>query len=221
MNPARKEGARRTLALVCFSALGAAGLLACGGGAKPAESPGGTPPAASAADPAAAGGAAADPSKGSGPATTTTTPSSSLPDGGELQGAKLQSATKTTTIETKGEGGPKAPAGGSNEPGRRREDIQTIIMARRDEARKCYDDALKAHPGIEGDLVIKWKIDPKGNPTEVMVDESKSQILEPSVGKCVVEIIKKIKFNESAKGFETSTNYPFNFRPRGPQPVKK
>jgi hypothetical protein len=195
--------------------LGAAALVlgvACGGG-KPADAPAGATPATAAGGPSAASD---DPTKGSGPSTTTTTPST-LPDGGELQGAKLQSSSKTT-LETKGEGGPKPPAGGSQEPGRRREDIQTIIMSRRDEARKCYDDGLKAHPGIEGDLVVAWKIDPKGNPTDVAVDESKSQILEPSVGKCVVEIIKKIKFAESGKGFETRTSYPFNFRPRGPQP---
>ncbi|MBK6694901.1 MAG: AgmX/PglI C-terminal domain-containing protein [Myxococcales bacterium] len=189
---------------------------ACGGGSaigpagsvEPTAPPGATPPPS--------GGV--DPSKGGGPTTSTTPASSTLPDGGELQGAKLQSATKTTTIETKGESGPK---GGSQEPGRRREDIQAVIVARRDDARKCYDDALKAHPGIEGDLVVKWTIDPKGQPTDVAVDDGKSQIHEPSVGQCVVDIIKKIKFAESAKGFETRTNYPFNFRPRGPQPAKK
>src|SRR4029079_8212408 len=117
-------------------------------------------------------------------------------------------------IETKGQSGPKAGPGHTPEPGRKREDIQTIIMARRDEARACYDKALKDHPGIEGDLTIKWTIDPQGAVTDIAVDTTKSQILEASVGTCIIEIIKKIKFAPSAKGFETKTNYPYNFHPR-------
>lgn len=217
---------RRLPALLSFT--GAVALfVACGG--KPAASPEGATPGAGAGAgtdaPAAAGGAAAanDPTKGSGPATTTT-PASTLPDGGELQGAKLQSGSKTV-IENKTEGTTK-PQGSSSEPGRRREDIQTIVLSHRDEARKCYDDGVKGHPGVEGDLVIGWKIDPKGAVTEIAVDESKSQIHEPGIGKCIIDIIKKIPFAESPKGFETRFSYPFNFKPRGPQgqattPAKK
>ncbi|MFO0669658.1 MAG: AgmX/PglI C-terminal domain-containing protein [Polyangiaceae bacterium] len=211
--------------LTLFTATSALGLLvACGG--KPAASPEGATGAAdgkpaAAVDAPSAGGAAADPTKGTGPATTTT-PASTLPDGGELQGAKLQSGSKTV-IENKTEGTPK-PQAGSSEPGRRREDIQTIVMSHRDEARKCYDDGVKGHPGVEGDLVIAWKIDPKGAVTEIAVDDAKSQIHEAGIGKCIIDIIKKIPFAESPKGFETRFSYPFNFKPRGPQgaqPAKK
>lgn len=96
-------------------------------------------------------------------------------------------------------------------------DIQAIIGSRREEARKCYDDALKDHPGIEGDLDVKWTIDPKGNVTDIAVDDARSTIHEPSVGKCVVAIIQKIKFAESPKGFESRMHYPFNFHPKGSQ----
>jgi hypothetical protein len=88
------------------------------------------------------------------------------------------------------------------------------LVSRRDEARACYDAAIKAHPGIEGNLDIQWTIDPKGVVTDISVDTSHSDILEPTVGNCVMAIIKKIHFNESAKGFETRTHYPFNFHPR-------
>ncbi|MBX3185979.1 MAG: AgmX/PglI C-terminal domain-containing protein [Labilithrix sp.] len=181
---------------------------ACGNAAAPGGAEAKAPGAA--AGPAATGEAsegAAGAAAGGG--TTTTT---ALPDGGELQGAKLGSATHKE-IETKGEGGPK-PGGPSSEPGRRREDIQTIILSRRDEARACYDKALKDHPGIEGDLTVKWVIDPQGNVQDAQIDTSKSSILEPSVSMCVVEMIKKIKFASSAKGFETRASYPFNFHPR-------
>ena len=88
------------------------------------------------------------------------------------------------------------------------------MSARRDDARACYDKGLAAHPGIEGDLDIRWIIDPTGAVTDASVDTSKSTILEPSVGNCVIEVIKKIKFAASAKGYETRAHYPFNFHPK-------
>ena len=160
------------------------------------------------------GGATSSGSAGDGVgATSGGTTTTNLPDGGELQGAKLGSSTHTE-VETKGDGGPKAGPGHSQEPGRRREDIQTIVMARRDEARACYDKGLKDHPGIEGDLTVKFVIDPQGVVSEAVVDSGKSTINEPSVGACITDIIKKIKFAPSKGGFETRANYPFNFHPK-------
>lgn len=188
---------------------------ACGGkpdgDAKAPVASGGTSSAGGASSGGGGGGAS---SGGDGVAAasggTTTT---NLPDGGELQGAKLGSSTHTE-VETKGDGGPKAGHGHSQEPGRRREDIQTIVMARRDEARACYDKGLKDHPGIEGDLTVKFVIDPQGVVSEAVVDSGKSTINEPGVGACIVDIIKKIKFAPSGGGFETRANYPFNFHPK-------
>ena len=159
------------------------------------------------------GGAAASSSGGGVAAASGGTTTTDLPDGGELQGAKLGSSSHTE-VETKGDGGPKVGPGHSQEPGRRREDIQTIVMSRRDEARACYDKGLKDHPGIEGDLTVMFVIDPQGAVSEAVVDSGKSTINEPSVGACITDIIKKIKFAPSKGGFETRANYPFNFHPK-------
>jgi len=86
----------------------------------------------------------------------------------------------------------------------------------------CSPKALKDHPGIEGDLDVKWTIDPTGAATDVAVDQGKSSIHEETVGNCIVDVIKKIKFAASAKGFETHAHYPFNFHPKnGPANAKK
>jgi TonB family protein len=193
--------------------------VACGGGSAPADvkspgdgtasatgtSGGAAPAVDSSGNPTTGPGSSGGASGGS---TTT-----ALPPSGELQGAKLGSSTHTE-VETKGDAGPKAGPGHSQEPGRRREDIQTIVMSRRDEARACYDKGLKDHPGIEGDLTVKFVIDPQGAVTDASVDSSKSTITEATVGSCVVEVIKKIKFAPSKGGFETRANYPFNFHPK-------
>lgn len=194
--------------------------VACGGGGgapadvkAPGDGTGATTASSSGAGAATdgTGNPTTGPGSSSGASGGSTT--SALPPSGELQGAKLGSSTHTE-VETKGDGGPKAGPGHSQEPGRKREDIQTIVMSRRDEARACYDKGLKDHPGIEGDLTVKFTIDPQGTVTEASVDSSKSTINEPSVGTCVTDVIKKIKFAPSKGGFETRANYPFNFHPK-------
>jgi hypothetical protein len=148
-----------------------------------------------------------------GPTTTTTT---TLADGGDLQGAQLQQTT--TVASTTGSAGPTPKGPHTHDPGRSAADIRAIVIAHRDEARACYDAALKDHPGIEGDLVIQWTIDPKGNVTAITQDTTRSQILEPTSVACIVKIIQAIQFAPSPGGFETKAFYPFNFHPRHSQP---
>lgn len=184
--------------------------LACGGGT--AETGGATAPgpASGSAPPSTADSSAPAPLD-AGPTTTTTT---TLGSGGDLQGAKL---TQTTTVaSTTGSSAP-APTKGphTHEAGRGPADIRAIVVAHRDEARACYDAATAAHPGIQGDLVMQWTIDPKGNVTQVSSDTSRSQIVEPGVVACVAKVIQKIQFAPSPGGYESKAFYPFNFKPRG------
>lgn len=156
--------------------------------------------------PAASEAAPSEP-EARGPATTTT----ELGDGGDLQGAKLETSSETT-VATGSTAGPKKGSG--PEPGRGSKDIQAMVAARRDEARACYDAGQKKNPKLEGDLDVKWVIDPEGNVTDAAVDASRSSILDEEVGKCVVEVIKKLRFAKSEKGFESRVHYPFNFHPK-------
>jgi len=153
------------------------------------------------------------PGEDAGPATTTT----ALGDGGDLQGSKL--VETHTVASTSASSGPAPKGPHSHDPGRSPADIRAIVVAHRDEARACYDRALPTHPGIEGDLVVQWTIDPKGNVSQISSDTSRSQITESTVVACVADIIKKIQFASSPGGFETKAFYPFNFHPRHSQPA--
>lgn len=215
------------LGFMIFSSSIVIAAVACGGGKEgdgaksPSSNASSTEPSgaskgegSSSGSGSGSGGASEKSSPSAGATTGSTTTTTQLGAGGDLQGAKLGDKVHTET-ESKGESGPKSTHGqSSNEPGRSAKDIQTIVSVRRDEARACYDKALTAHPGIEGDLDIKWVIDPQGNVTDASVDTTKSQILEPSVGTCIIDVIKKIKFAASAKGYETRAHYPFNFHPK-------
>ncbi len=202
----------RACLFVTISALPLAAVaalaVACGGSAPAAKS--------AEAPPTSAGPAAPSSAPEPVPSATTTT-TLTLADGGDLQGSKLTSSTSSVHESAASDAGPgKGPH--AQEPGRAVKDIQTIVQAHRDKARACYDKALKDHPGIEGNLDVKWTIDPTGKVTDIAVDEGKSDIHEPSVGKCIIEILQKVSFSVSAKGFETRAHYPFNFHPRGAAP---
>jgi hypothetical protein len=188
------------------------GLSGCAGGSGSAmtSSPAGVTPAAS----GDGGGGSAAPAEPTAPSTTTAV------TGGADAGTKLAdvpavspSGSASTTLD----GG--APKGAhTHDAGRGPKDIQAIVVAHRDEARACYDRALTDHPGIEGDLVVQWTIDPKGAVTQISLDTARSKISEPSVVSCIVGIIQRIQFAASPGGFETKASYPFNFHPRHGKP---
>ncbi len=169
-------------------------LVGCGGGDKPVDHPsGGT-------DTSDAGQAS------TGPTTTTTV---MIGDGGELQGTKLTTTQGPTVID----GGSSAPTGGGHDPGRTQQDLITIIQTHRDEARACYDTFVKAHPNVQGNIDITWKLDPKGVVVETGVDDGKSDIHDAGLVKCIGDVIRKIPWAASQRGFETKAHYPFNFHP--------
>jgi hypothetical protein len=183
--------------------LGLHGVLGCGGGAQsiPAEVKSSDTPANSNLD--GGSGRTVDPGSG----TTTT----ELADGG--YGLPTQLAERSPLPESSSSGAPAAVAH-AREPGRGIADIRALVVAHRDEARACYEKALADHPGLEGDLVVEWTIDPKGKVSRASVDAARSQIAEPTAVACVVEVIRRIPFSPSPGGYETTAHYPFNFHPR-------
>jgi hypothetical protein len=182
-------------------------FFACGGGQNPPPKTEPATQSSSATTPASSGGS-----------DGTTAPSTTLGVGPASSGQKLD-PTNAPTAD--GAGG--KPDGGKHhehEPGRSPEDIRVLVTAHRDEARACYDTGLAAHPGLDGDLTIKYTIDPEGNVSEAVLDTTRSTILEPTVGACVANVMKKIHFAKSNKGVETRGHYPFNFHPKNSPKVK-
>jgi hypothetical protein len=198
-----------SIALAPVTAFVTLALLAVACGGSSAQAPASASAAAAAAP--SDGGTPASPAPA--PSTATTT-ALTLGDAGDLQGTKLQSASQGASTADMPEAGPGKGAHQS-EPGRGVKDIQVIVQAHREEARACYDQVQQAHPDptLKGNLDVKWIIDPTGKVTDISIDDSKSDIHDPAIGKCVVGIIKAIHFSVSAKGFETRAHYPFNFNP--------
>lgn len=104
------------------------------------------------------------------------------------------------------------PANAGPEPGRGPNDIRNAVMAKRAEARACFDAVAKTKPGLEGNIVVKWLIDPKGAVKDVMIDPDKTTVPDQTIGACIIGVVSKLSFPPSAKHFETKAMYPFNFK---------
>lgn len=176
--------------------------LNCGGGGdnKPADHPQGGG-AAEASD--------AGQSANVGPTSTTTV---LMGDAGELQGSKLTTNSGPMTFDGGKNEQPK-PNASDRDPGRTQQDIYAIIQNHRAEARACYDTYEKTHKGAKGNIDVTWKLDPQGKVVETGVDESKSDLKDPDLVKCIGDVIRKINWAPSPRGFETKAHYPFNFNP--------
>jgi TonB family protein len=121
---------------------------------------------------------------------------------------------------------PTAQPQASESPGpadtRGKEDIQRVVAENRDKVRACYDAALSTNPGIKGDLVISFVIDPEGNVKAAETNWSESDLHVPELDTCAVEAVKTFKFPASSRGLESKVNYPFNFNPPPPgKPASK
>jgi hypothetical protein len=91
--------------------------------------------------------------------------------------------------------------------------IAKIIKDHRKGARACYEQVLQDVPGLKGDLVIQFILNPDGSMKHAELNEGRSTIKEPKLANCVIEVMRHLDFPESSRGMETKVNYPFNFNP--------
>jgi len=91
-----------------------------------------------------------------------------------------------------------------------------VIAANREKMRACYDAALKNNPGIQGDLVVGFVINPDGSVKSAEVNWKESELHVPELDSCAVDVLRSLKFPPSSRGLESKVNYPFNFNPRTP-----
>jgi TonB family protein len=118
---------------------------------------------------------------------------------------------------------PEAPANAAPaRDSRGKEQIQQVMAANRDAVRACYDAALPKNPGVHGDLVLDFVIDPRGDVKQAEVNWSASDLHIPELDTCAVNAVRSIKFPASSRGLESKVSYPFNFNPPRPElPPKK
>jgi protein TonB len=117
---------------------------------------------------------------------------------------------------------PEAPAAPhAPRDARGKEQIQQVMAANRDKVRTCYDAALAQNPGIHGDLVVDFVIDPRGHVKQADVNWSASEIHVPELDRCAADAVRSLVFPPSSRGLESKVSYPFNFNPPRTDPPPK
>ena len=91
--------------------------------------------------------------------------------------------------------------------------IQETFKANRPKARACFDESVKKHPGLRGNLTITFVIDPKGKVKQASINTARSDLNVAELNACVIDAVMQIVFPPSSRGFESQGNYPFNFNP--------
>jgi TonB family protein len=111
------------------------------------------------------------------------------------------------------------PTPSENDPGntetRTQEVIRQTFQRNRPQARACFDEALKKHAGLKGNLTVSFTIDPKGAVKEASINTDRSDLAIPELNTCIIDVVRKIAFPPSSRGFESKGNYPYTFTPGG------
>jgi TonB family protein len=105
------------------------------------------------------------------------------------------------------------PPGNTVEETRTTEVIQEVVAKKRDTVRVCFDSLSKEEKGHGGTLTIAFKLDPKGNVRNASLNDERSTLKLPKLVNCAIDAIRAMKFPASSRGFESSVNYPFTFKP--------
>src|SRR4051812_8523499 len=80
---------------------------------------------------------------------------------------------------------PSDPTGAACEPGRCLADISKLIGDHRAESRACYEAGAKKTAGMQGRIIINFRIDSDGNVTETSQGMQDDQITDEGVVGCV------------------------------------
>jgi TonB family protein len=153
--------------------------------------------------------APAEPARSPVAATEATPPPAETPPA-ETPPAAVQGSSETTASSA-----PLEPREGPKDA-RGKTEIQAVVAANRDKVRACYDTALKNNPGIAGDLVVAFVINPDGSVKNAEVNWSESELHVPELDSCAIDVLRELKFPPSSRGLESKVNYPFNFNPGKP-----
>ena len=84
--------------------------------------------------------------------------------------------------------------------------IRRAIRAQMGRFKSCYEQALLKDPKLEGTVVAKFSVGPKGD----VVESTASGM--PAIDACIAGVVKTIKF--PAYGNVVQINYPLAFAPR-------
>ncbi len=99
--------------------------------------------------------------------------------------------------------------------------VADLIKSKNDAYRCCFDLWARKHPeaaGKELPIKVQWNLKPDGTLDSAEVDKTASQLDEPEVSSCMVDISKSLTYPASPTGKNTKFTYVFQFKVRHQAP---
>jgi outer membrane biosynthesis protein TonB len=129
-------------------------------------------------------------------------------------GAEEQpSGARSPEESTVGSEAKQKPLGAVAEETRTIDVIRDVVNKNRDKVRQCFDALSREEKGSGGMLTIAFKIGPNGNVQDASLNAARSTLAQPRLVRCATRAFKSIEFPPSSRGFESTGNYPFKFKP--------
>lgn len=91
------------------------------------------------------------------------------------------------------------------------EQIRSVVLDNLDVFRRCYEDARRATPKLQGKVTVKFEIDPDGTVTRSA--DARSDLPDESVVQCVIGAYRTLRFPKPDRGVVT-VYFPLIFNPR-------
>jgi len=76
----------------------------------------------------------------------------------------------------------------------------------------CYEQQLRRNPGLQGKVTVEFTIEQSGTVSKAVATSNTTN--DPAVASCVVDTVKRFRFNPGPEGGSVSYSYPFVFAPQ-------
>jgi TonB family protein len=76
----------------------------------------------------------------------------------------------------------------------------------------CYEQQLRRNPGLQGKVVVEFTIEQSGTVSKAAATANTTN--DPAVASCVVDTVKRFRFNPGPEGGSVTYSYPFVFAPQ-------
>ncbi|MFT3922640.1 MAG: AgmX/PglI C-terminal domain-containing protein [Myxococcales bacterium] len=76
----------------------------------------------------------------------------------------------------------------------------------------CYEQQLRRNPGLQGKVTVEFTIEQSGTVSKAVATANTTN--DPAVASCVVDTVKRFRFNPGPDGGSVSYSYPFVFAPQ-------
>lgn len=118
-------------------------------------------------------------------------------------------------VKAEGEGGEQQPRKRPIILGSLDKDIiRRVVRSGMPAIRRCYESALPATGRPYGKVVLKWVIQGSGTVRSAVVNDD--TLADQRVLRCMLSVIKQLRFPKPKGGGTVIVNYPFVFKPPAP-----